>query len=291
MQCFGMTLETSIAMNRVLYTLALSMAWVGHLWAGTLELQGQPVQGGLMQGRTDPGTEVTFDGRPVRISKDGVFLIGFGRDAPAQAKLVVTFTDGSREWRELKVGQRKYKIQRIDGLPPRKISPSEEDLARIHRESASIKEARTKDDARTDFLKGFIWPAKGRISGIYGSQRILNGEPRRPHYGLDIAAPVETPVVAPASGIVTLTHPDMFYSGGTLILDHGHGLSSTFIHLHRILVKEGQYVRQGDVIAEIGATGRVTGPHLDWRINLFKRRLDPQLILKAMPASAKQVSN
>lgn len=286
-----MTLETSIAMNRVLYTLALSMAWVGHLWAGTLELQGQPVQGGLMQGRTDPGTEVTFDGRPVRISKDGVFLIGFGRDAPAQAKLVVTFTDGSREWRELKVGQRKYKIQRIDGLPPRKISPSEEDLARIHRESASIKEARTKDDARTDFLKGFIWPAKGRISGVYGSQRILNGEPRRPHYGLDIAAPVETPVVAPASGIVTLTHPDMFYSGGTLILDHGHGLSSTFIHLHRILVKEGQYVRQGDVIAEIGATGRVTGPHLDWRINLFKRRLDPQLILKAMPASAKQVSN
>ncbi len=286
-----MTLETSIAMNRVLYTLALSMAWVGHLWAGTLELQGQPVQGGLMQGRTDPGTEVTFDGRPVRISKDGVFLIGFGRDAPAQTKLVVTFTDGSREWRELKVGQRKYKIQRIDGLPPRKISPSEEDLARIHRESASIKEARTKDDARTDFLKGFIWPAKGRISGIYGSQRILNGEPRRPHYGLDIAAPVETPVVAPASGIVTLTHPDMFYSGGTLILDHGHGLSSTFIHLHRILVKEGQYVRQGDVIAEIGATGRVTGPHLDWRINLFKRRLDPQLILKAMPASAKRVSN
>ena len=220
-----------------------------------------------------------------------MFLIGFGRDAPAQTKLVVTFTDGSREWRELKVGQRKYKIQRIDGLPPRKISPSEEDLARIHRESASIKEARTKDDARTDFLKGFIWPAKGRISGIYGSQRILNGEPRRPHYGLDIAAPVETPVVAPASGIVTLTHPDMFYSGGTLILDHGHGLSSTFIHLHRILVKEGQYVRQGDVIAEIGATGRVTGPHLDWRINLFKRRLDPQLILKAMPASAKQVSN
>ncbi len=286
-----MTLETSIAMNRILYTLALSMAWVGHLWAGTLELQGQPVQRGLMQGRTDPGTEVTFDGRPVRISKDGVFLIGFGRDAPAQAKLVVTFTDGSREWRELKVGQRKYKIQRIDGLPPRKISPSEEDLARIHRESASIKEARTKDDARTDFLKGFIWPAKGRISGIYGSQRILNGETRRPHYGLDIAAPVETPVVAPASGIVTLTHPDMFYSGGTLILDHGHGLSSTFIHLHRILVKEGQYVRQGDVIAEIGATGRVTGPHLDWRINLFKRRLDPQLILKAMPASAKQVSN
>ncbi|MFQ5761026.1 MAG: M23 family metallopeptidase [Acidiferrobacterales bacterium] len=278
-------------MNRILYSLMASAVGVGHVWAGTLELQGQPVQGGLMQGRTDPDAEVTFDGQSVRISKDGEFLIGFGRDAPAQAKLVVTFADGSREWRELKVDQRKYKIQRIDGLPPRKVNPSEEDLVRIGREAASIKKVRTRDDIRTDFLEGFIWPAKGRITGVYGSQRIMNGEPRRPHFGLDIAAPVGTPVIAPASGIVTLTHPDMFYSGGTLILDHGHGLSSTFIHLHRILVKEGQYVRQGDAIAEIGATGRVTGPHLDWRINLFTRRLDPQLILKAMPAPAKQASN
>ena len=278
-------------MNRILYSLMVFVVSLGHVWAGTLELQGQLVQGGLMQGRIDPGAEVIFDGQPVRISKDGVFLIGFGRDAPAQAKLAITLADGSREWRELRVSQRKYKVQRIDGLPPRKVNPSEEDLVRIGRETALIKKARAQDDARTDFLKGFIWPAKGRITGVYGSQRTLNGEPRRPHYGLDIAAPVGTPVVAPASGIVTLTHPDMFYSGGTLILDHGHGLSSTFIHLHRIIVKEGQYVQQGDVIAEIGATGRVTGPHLDWRVNLFKRRLDPQLILKAMPASAKQVSN
>ena len=179
-------------MNRILYTLALSVAWVGHVWAGTLELEGQPVQGGLMQGRTDPGAEATFDGQPVRISKDGVFLIGFSRDEPAQAKLVVTFADGSREWRELKVSQRRYKVQRIDGLPPRKVTPSEEDLVRIGRETTLIKKARAQDDARTDFLKGFIWPAKGRITGVYGSQRIMNGEPRRPHYGLDIAAPVGT---------------------------------------------------------------------------------------------------
>jgi murein DD-endopeptidase MepM/ murein hydrolase activator NlpD len=278
-------------MNRILYSLMVSVLSLGHVWAGTLELEGQLVQGGLMQGRTDPGAEVTFDGQSVRISKDGVFLIGFGRDEPAQAKLVVTFADGSREWRELRVSQRKYKVQRIDGLPPRKVNPSDEDLVRIGREIALIKKARAQDDARTDFFKGFIWPAKGRITGVYGSQRIMNGEPRRPHFGLDIAAPVGTPAVAPASGIVTLTHPDMFYSGGTLILDHGHGLSSTFIHLHRILVKEGDYVQQGDVIAEIGATGRVTGAHLDWRINLFKRRLDPWLILEAMPAAAKQATN
>jgi murein DD-endopeptidase MepM/ murein hydrolase activator NlpD len=264
---------------------------VGHVWAGTLELEGQLMQGGLMQGRTDPDAEVTFDGQPVRISEAGVFLIGFGRDAPPQAKLVATFADGSREWRELKVGQRKYKTQRIDGLPPRKVTPSEEDLVRIGRETALIKQARAQDDTRTDFLNGFIWPAKGRITGVYGSQRILNGEPRRPHFGLDIAAPVGTPVVAPASGIVTLTHPDMFYSGGTLILDHGHGLSSTFIHLHQILVKQGDYVQQGDVIAEIGVTGRARGAHLDWRINLFTRRLDPQLILEAMPSAAAQAAN
>ncbi|MDH3671131.1 MAG: M23 family metallopeptidase [Gammaproteobacteria bacterium] len=278
-------------MNRILYSLVVSVVAVGHVWAGTLELEGQLMQGGLMQGRTDPDAEVTFDGQPVRISEAGVFLIGFGRDAPPQAKLVATFADGSREWRELKVGQRKYKTQRIDGLPPRKVTPSEEDLVRIGRETALIKQARAQDDTRTDFLNGFIWPAKGRITGVYGSQRILNGEPRRPHFGLDIAAPVGTPVVAPASGIVTLTHPDMFYSGGTLILDHGHGLSSTFIHLHQILVKQGDYVQQGDVIAEIGVTGRARGAHLDWRINLFTRRLDPQLILEAMPSAAAQAAN
>ncbi len=157
-------------------------------------------------------------------------------------------------------------------------------MKRIHAEMSIIQEARQRDDSRTDFLRGFVWPLEGRITGIYGSRRILNGEPRRPHYGIDIAAPEGAPVRAPADGIVTLVHPDMYFSGGTLILDHGHGLSSSFLHLSKILVDKGQVIRQNDVIAEVGATGRVTGAHLDWRINLFQTRLDPELLVPSMSA-------
>lgn len=280
-------------MRRAVLVIAPAMVALssGSTYAGMLALEGLLVQGGLVQGRTDADAKVVFEGRPVRVSEEGLFLIGFGRDAPPQARLLITFPDGNRERRVLNIQRRQYKIQRIDGLPPRKVSPPEEELPRIRAETTLIKKARARNDARTDFLTGFTWPVKGRITGVYGSQRILNGEPRRPHYGLDIAAPEGTPVHAPADAVVTLTHTDMFFSGGTLILDHGHGLSSTFIHLNRILVKEGAHVRQGDAIAEVGATGRANGAHLDWRINLFKRRLDPQLILESMPAPVKQSSN
>jgi len=250
--------------------------------AGTLSLDGEPVQGALLIGRTDPGTAVKVDGIPVRVSDKGVFLVGFGRDAPPQARVDAVFPDGTRELREIHVAKRDYDIQRIDGLPPRKVSPSKKDLIRIRKEYALVKAARAHNDARQDFLAGFEWPLKGRISGVYGSQRILNGEPRRPHYGVDIAAPVGTIVRAPAPGIVTLAHGDMFFSGGTLIIDHGHGLSSTFMHLNAVLVKVGDRIRQGDVIAEVGATGRVTGAHLDWRMNLGGHRLDPQLLVPPM---------
>lgn len=249
---------------------------------GTLKLDRDPLQGALIIGRTDPGTTVKLDGNPVRVSKDGVFLLGFGRDAPTQAQLGAVFSDGSRIRRDLQVAQRTYDVQRVDGLPPSKVSPSEKDMVRIRKDIAQVKKARARDDAREDFLGGFAWPVKGRISGVYGSQRILNGEPRRPHFGVDIAAPVGTIVRAPADGVVTLTHKDMFFSGGTLIVDHGHGLSSTFMHLNAILVKEGRHIHQGDAIAEVGATGRVSGPHLDWRMNLRGRRLDPQLLMGPM---------
>jgi murein DD-endopeptidase MepM/ murein hydrolase activator NlpD len=241
------------------------------------------VQGGLVQGRTLPETKIVFDGEPVRVSNDGLFLIGFGRDAPTTVQLSALFPDGSRKQRSLTVKQRKYDIQRIDGLPPRKIVPTEQDLMRIRAEAALTRAARERNDPRTDFLGGFRWPVVGRISGVYGSQRILNGEARRPHYGIDIAAPVGTSVQAPADGVVTLTHPDMFFSGGTLIIDHGHGLSSSFLHLERILVELGERVRQGQKIAEVGATGRATGAHLDWRINWFTQRLDPALLVEPMP--------
>ena len=249
-----------------------------------IRLEGQSSQGGLLRGRVAPGSAVTLDGAPVRVSEEGWFLVGFGRDAPPEAVLTATFPDGGRERRVLRIEPREYRIQRIDGLPPGKVTPrSEEDLARIRAEVAMVKKARLVDAPRTDFLDGFRWPVKGRITGVYGSQRILNGQPRRPHYGIDIAAPTGTKVLAPAAGVVTLAHLDMFFSGGTLILDHGHGLSSAFLHLSRILVEVGERVAQGQPIAEVGSTGRSTGPHLDWRINLFDRRIDPMPLAGPMP--------
>jgi murein DD-endopeptidase MepM/ murein hydrolase activator NlpD len=246
-------------------------------------LEGQFIQGGLVQGRAEPGSKVKFDGHSVRVSEEGVFLIGFGREAPRTANLIVVFPDGNREERTLEIAQREYNIQHIKGLPKRMVTPTKKDLERIHAEAARTRKARRLDSPRTDFQTGFAWPAKGRISGVYGSQRILNGQPRRPHFGVDVAAPVGTSVYAPADGVVTLVHPDMYFSGGTLIIDHGHGLSSSFLHLSKVLVKVGQAVKQGDVIAEIGATGRVTGAHLDWRMNLFTTRIDPQLLVGPMP--------
>ena len=249
---------------------------------GALKLDREPLQGALIIGRTEPGTTVTIDGSAVRVSNDGVFLLGFGRDAPSRVRLAADFPDGSRAHRDLQVAQRSYEVQRVDGLPPRKVSPSEEDMVRIRHDIALVKKARAHDDPREDFLGGFEWPVKGRISGVYGSQRVLNGKPRRPHFGVDVAAPVGAIVRAPADGLVTLAHSDMFFSGGTLIVDHGHGLSSSFLHLSAILVKEGDFIRQGDSIAKVGATGRVSGPHLDWRMNLLGNRLDPQLLVGPM---------
>lgn len=243
---------------------------------------GDFVQGGLIVARTEPGASVTVNNQSVRVSPDGWFLIGIGRDETGPVKIEVAAGEGRHRSDSIAVRTREYPVQRIDGLPESKVTPPPEVLERIHREAALASKARSIDDARTDFLGGFVWPLDGPVTGVYGSQRILNGEPRRPHFGVDVAAPVGTPVVAPADAVVTLVYPDMYYSGGTLIMDHGHGLSSTFIHLSRILVTEGQRVRQGQVVAEVGATGRATGPHLDWRMNLFQTRLDPQLLAPAI---------
>jgi murein DD-endopeptidase MepM/ murein hydrolase activator NlpD len=269
--------------TRLFVLLLLGLMLPGVSLANRLLVEGDFTQGGLAQGLTDPRAIVESDGNPVRVSKEGHFLIGFERDAPAESKLRVRFPDGQVEERTFTIAKREFQIQRIDGLPKRKVTPKKEDLERIRKEAEMAREARKLDADRTDFLTGFVWPAKGRISGVYGSQRILNGQPRRPHFGVDIAAPVGTEVRAPADGVVTMVHPDMFFSGGTMILDHGHGLSSSFLHLHRILVEKGQRVRQGDLIGEVGATGRVTGAHLDWRINLFTKRLDPQLLVIEAP--------
>ena len=250
-------------------------------------LSGELVQGGLVYGKALPGSRVSQDGQAVRVSDQGDFLLGFTRDAPATSQLRIELPDGKVEQRSLQVAAREYRIQRIDGLPKSKVTPrSPEDLARIRRDAVAVRKARVRDDDRQDFLGGFVWPVTGPISGVYGSQRILNGEPRRPHFGVDVAAAVGTPVRAPAAGVVTLAEPDLFFSGGTLIIDHGHKLTSSFLHLHKLHVKVGDRVEQGDLIAEVGATGRVTGAHLDWRMNLRDRRIDPELLVPPMPETA-----
>ncbi len=251
--------------------------------AAELGLEGDFLQGGLVFGQAAPGAEVTLDGRRVRVSGAGRFIFGFGRDAPQGAVLEVAWPDGKAVRRHLVVAERSYEIQRIDGLPPQMVTPPEAVLARIRAENGRIARARAVDRAEPLFESGFAWPAVGPISGVFGSQRVLNGEPKRPHFGVDVAAPVGTPVAAPADGVVAIAHPDMYYTGGTVVLDHGHGLTSAYLHMKEVLVKEGVRVRQGDRIGSVGATGRVTGAHLDWRINWFDQRLDPALLVPPMP--------
>lgn len=244
-----------------------------------LSLKGDFTQGGLVIGQATKGSKVTFEDTDLELTPDGYFVFGFHRDMPDTATLTVTNGD-SKEVQKLFVRKRDYNIERIDGLPPSKVNPMKpEVLKRIRKEGALVAEARKNTSKDEFFMQDFIWPAEGRLSGFYGSQRVLNGEPKRPHYGVDVAAPTGTEVVAPADGTVRLAYDDMFYSGGTLIIDHGYGVSSTFIHLNSIDVENGQKVKQGDKIATIGETGRATGPHLDWRINWYSSRLDPQLLV------------
>ena len=268
-------------MRNLIFLLALLAAHPAQ--AGRLELDGRFTQGGLVFGTTEPGAEVLLGDRKVRVSPDGRFLFGFGRDAASEATLYVRFADGSTEQRSLRIEKRRYDIQRIDGLARKMVSPPESELPRIRAENARIAKLRRIDRPEALFESGFQWPARGRISGVYGSQRILNGEPRRPHYGVDVAAPMGTPITAPAAGIVVLAETGMYYTGGTVILDHGHGLTSAFLHMKDVRVAPGVRVQQGAVIGTLGATGRVTGPHLDWRMNWFDQRLDPVLVVGPMP--------
>jgi murein DD-endopeptidase MepM/ murein hydrolase activator NlpD len=262
---------------------ALAAALCAISPARALELDGVAVQGGLIFGQTEAGNQVFLDDSEVMVSTDGRFVIGFGRDETGSRTLRVTESPDSEVSLPLEVAAREYKIERVDGLPPKTVTPDPEAAQRIREEGAMVASARALRDERADYIDGFSWPAQGRISGVYGSQRILNGEPRRPHFGLDIAADTGSPVHAPADGIITLAHPDLYFSGGTIILDHGQGLSSTFLHLSKILVETGAPVKKGDLIAEIGATGRASGPHLDWRMNWLNRRVDPELLLNRNP--------
>jgi murein DD-endopeptidase MepM/ murein hydrolase activator NlpD len=238
-------------------------------------------QGQLVIGHAPPGTRIEFDGRSLRIGADGTFVFGLDRDAAAQAELTIRGADGQPQTLKLDVEPRSYPTERVNGLPQQTVTPSPEILARIEREQAAVKAARTRDDAREDFLHGFSLPVEGaRISGVYGSQRIDNGVPKAPHMGLDMAVPAGTPIHAPADGVVTFAAKDLFLTGGTVLIDHGHGLDSSFLHMSRIDVKVGQRVRRGDVVGLAGMTGRATGPHVHWGFNWFEVRLDPALLPK-----------
>lgn len=269
-------------MKKSFYSFVVSLiAIVTIPVVSALEITGEWQQGAVIVGQVPAGVSVEYKQRKLQLTQDGKFVIGLGRDAPAIVEIITT-TQGKTETHKFDVKARTYDIQRVEGVPQATVEPNKEQDERIAREAALVTNARKADLPLAFFAQKFQWPLIGPISGVYGSQRVYNGTPKAPHYGVDIAKPVGAMVKAPVGGVVTLVHPDMFLSGGTLIIDHGHGLSSTFIHLSKILVKEGAKISQGQEIALVGQTGRASGPHLHWAMNWFDERVDPQLLAGAM---------
>ena len=249
---------------------------------GATLLRGGAVEGGLMIARTAPDNRVTLDDAAIPVAPDGLFIVGFHRDSDLPVTIGITTADGTSQLTVLTPQQRSYQIQRIDGLQKNMVTPPENVIARIKSDQAAVAAARQTPAAAGDFWRGIDWPVTGRISGVFGSQRILNGQPRQPHYGIDIAVPKGTPVRAPASGLVTLVK-DLYFSGWTVIINHGLGLNSTFLHLDSTAISGGDTVQRGSIIGTVGSTGRSTGPHLDWRLDWQGRRIDASLAAGPMP--------
>jgi len=244
-----------------------------------VEFNGKFIQGHFITGKTDPNSKVKIDKKQIRVSKDGYFAFGLARDRKYDVVITIE-KNGVKEKITKRVQKRKYNIQRIDGLEEKMVTPPEEVYERIKKDNKLIAKARAVDTDLDYFKDKFIIPVDDAIiTGVYGSQRILNGKPKWPHYGLDFAQKEGTPVKAMISGTVTLAEPDLYYTGGTLIFDHGHGISTLYMHMNEIFVKKGQKVKQGEVIGTVGATGRATGAHLDVRLNWFGVRLDPATVL------------
>ncbi|HSD18258.1 MAG TPA: M23 family metallopeptidase [Thermomonas sp.] len=237
-------------------------------------------QGAMVIGVTHQAAIVEYAGRTLRVTPYGSFVFGIGRDATGEA--VLRIRQPATAWIEHRVAitPRDWPVEQVDGVPPTTVEPPPAIGERIEREQASVAAVRTRDDPRTGFAQAFIWPVEGRISGRFGNQRVYNGTPKAPHSGMDIAAATGTPVKAPAGGVVTFADPGLYLTGGTMVLDHGHGISSNFLHLSRIDARVGDAVKQGDVIGAVGATGRATGPHLHWGMNWFDTRIDPLLVLE-----------
>jgi hypothetical protein len=246
-------------------------------------------QGALVVGHTAHGNQVLLGDRALRVGADGAFAFGVGRDEAGPLKLTVRWFDGATETANIRITGRDWPIENIHGVPPATVNPPADIAQRIEREQAAVSAARVRDDERDDYEQTFHWPVHGRVSGRFGNQRVYvladgTAVPKSPHSGMDIAASTGTPVLAPAAGVVTFVAPDLYLTGGTVLLDHGHGVSSNFLHLSRIDVHVGDRVLQDQPIGAVGATGRATGPHLHWGINWFDVRIDPLLVLERSEA-------
>ena len=264
--------------SKIVSKLFLIITFLTTTQVNAVEFKGKFIQGHYIVGVTDPSSKIIIDKKNVKVSEDGYFVFGIDRDR----KFDLTITKINNEKKEKiikKVLKRKYNIQRIDGLEESKVTPPESVYKRIKKENNKIGEARAINSDLPFFKNQFIMPVEGIISGVYGSQRILNGKPRWPHYGIDIAAKKGTMIKSSGSGVVTMAEDDLYYTGGTIIMDHGHGISTIYSHLETVLVSVGDKINKGDLIGTVGSTGRSTGPHLDFRVNWFQTRLDPMSIL------------
>ena len=252
------------------------------VFSETLTIEGTFTQGGLLFGKTKPNSKIFFNDKKIFVNNKGDFLLGISRKEKKENLLIVN-NENKVEKYNINILPRKYKIQKIDGLPKNKVTPNQEELKRIKKESKLISKYKNLFLDKTFYKSGFVWPLEGKITGEYGNQRVLNGKPRRPHLGLDIAAPLGTKIIAPSDAIVSFTFEDTFFNGKMIILNHGLGLNSIYSHLNKIYVNKGDKVEKGDLLAEVGSTGRSTGPHLDWRINVFNTAIDPEKLIQNQP--------
>jgi biotin carboxyl carrier protein len=285
--------------TRILFLTSLSF-FIAHAHAlsivpaPTVVMPESVEQGGLVIGKIDPGSsaymyDALHDARgtatpkkeKLEVAADGTVVFAVGRDEKGIKNIVINKpgANGITYNAVIQIKERQFKIENINGVPPSTVNPPPATAKRIEREQAEVVAARLRMDARTDFNTNFIWPVEGRVSGVYGSQRIYNGTPKSWHSGLDVAAAQGTPIKAPAAGIISFAKPDLYLTGGTVLVDHGMGVSSNFLHLSRLDVKVGDKVKQGQVIGLVGATGRATGPHMHWGMNWKQLRIDPQLLL------------
>ena len=245
----------------------------------SIELKGEFYQGNLIIGKTDPGSQIFIDKSKIKVSKEGYFVFGLSKDRKNDVIIKVIDQNKTEEIVK-KVYKKKYQIQKIDGLPQKQVTPPKEVYERIKNDNRLISEARSINSDYIYFVDKFNLPIENSIiTGVYGSQRILNGIPKSPHYGLDFAAKEGTPINAMLDGVVTLSEKNMYYTGGTIIFDHGHGISTLYMHLKDLNVSKGQKVKKGEIIGTVGKTGRSTGAHLDIRLNIFDMKLDPESVL------------